>query len=286
MDPERTLLSCPGRVQDWLGAAADQIESLLRVPVPSLSGSDQAIGALRIKLERPSWATGPYSSCPLDLVSSVSSVTYQVPPSVSFDRPLCEEKSPSRCENCVAEKGSRCSRDLPSCTRCHKKELLCFYVEDVPTGRRKPQGSVARTRSRIREGEPGLPLESPLAVSASEDPAMLELREELATLYHHPDTHPPHTVSEWAQSSLEKHPAISPVGFPMGISSAKDLTSSQYQTVVMKRQVTMLSATPVPGALPRRSKLETAHGISSVELQSQWPDVVTDGSNPSLVRGM
>lgn len=287
MDTGRTLLSCPGRIQDWLGAAVDQIESLLQVPIPSLSDSDLAIGAVRTKIERPSWTTGPHSSCPTNPVSSAFNATYHISPSVSSGRPLCEEKSPSRCEKCVAEKGSRCSRGLPSCTRCHNKGLSCFYVEGVPTGRHKPQGRITRARSRIRKEESGLPLESFLTVSASEDPAVLEVHEELATLYRHIHTHPLHAVSEHARSSLEEYPTISPVGPPMGTSSAGDLSSHQYQTVVANRQVTMLPPTPIPSTLPRgTSKLETTCKISIVESESQWPGAVADGPNPSLVRGM
>lgn len=256
MDTGRTLLSCPGRIQDWLGAAVDQVESLLQVPIPSLSGSDLAIGAARIKLERSSWTTGPYNSHPTILVSSAFATAYQIPPSVSFDRPLCEEKSASRCENCVAE-GGQCSRVLPSCTRCH-----------------------------VKEGESGLPSESPLAVSASEDPTVLETHEELAILHCRPDTHPPHAVSEYARSSLERYPTILPICPPMGTSSARGLSNSHYQTAVTKRQVTMLPPTPIPSTLPHGiSKLETTYETSRMESESQWPGAVVGGPNPSLTQG-
>ena len=78
MDAERTLPSYLGRVQGRLGAAVDQIETLLQVPTPLLSGSDQIMEALRIKRERPSRTTGPYSSGSTNLVSGTSPVDYQV----------------------------------------------------------------------------------------------------------------------------------------------------------------------------------------------------------------
>ena len=88
--------------QDWLGAAANQIESLLQVPLSPLSGSDQAIGALGIKRERPSWTTDPYGLHPTNLASGIPPVAHWVPPSVSFNRPQYGEKSPGHRENYVA----------------------------------------------------------------------------------------------------------------------------------------------------------------------------------------
>jgi len=274
MDAERTRLSCPGRVQDWLGAAAYQIETLLQVPMPSLSDSDLAIGALRIKSEPPSRTTGPYSSQPTNLVSGASLVTYQVPPSVSSDRVVCEEKSPSRCENCVAEKRSRCSKDLPSCTRCHTNGLLCFYVEGAPGG--------TRARSRITEGEPGLPLESSLVAPASEGPVLPETGETLATRCHCPDNHSFYAASEYPLPSLEKYSTTPPVDYPTDIPSARNSTNSKFQPIVTKR-ITMLPATPAFSTLPYGTgKLETAREFASVELPSQWPSVVADELNPEM----
>ena len=253
MSTERILLSCPGRVQDWLGAAAEQIETLLQVPLPSLSGSDEAIGALRIKRERPSRTTGPYSLRPKNPVSGAFSLANQVPPSVSSNLPLCEEKSPSRCENCVAEERSRCSRDLPSCTRCHRNGMFCFYLEGVPTGRRKPQGRT-RLRSR-RKGEPGLSMECSSDVPVSDDPALLETGEVLAAQCRRPGIHPLHAVSEPVQSSLEKYSTTS-IGFPTDTSCVGSSTNSRYRT-----------------------KLETV----TVGMDSGWPGGVV-GLNPSSMR--
>ncbi|KAF9647604.1 hypothetical protein BDM02DRAFT_3270138 [Thelephora ganbajun] len=284
MDTERPPLSCPGRVQDWLGAAADQIETLLQVPLPSLSGSDQAIGALRIKRERPSHTTGPYNLQPTNLVSGAFPVTYQLTPSVSSDWSQCGGESPSRCENCVAEKRSRCSRDLPSCTRCRKNGLLCFYLEGVPTGRRKPQGRT-RQQSRVKEGASGLPVESFLAAPISKDPALLETGGALVTLHHHQDAYPLHAVSEYVQSLLEKHTTVPPVGYPRDSLPAGNLKDSQHQTVVAKRQTTMLPATPNFSILPHRtSKLETARQIARVELHSNLLGAVSSTLNPTSLR--
>lgn len=61
MDTDRALLSRPGRIQDLFGVAAEQIEALLQVPLPSPSGSGEAVGALRMKRENPSRGTGPYN---------------------------------------------------------------------------------------------------------------------------------------------------------------------------------------------------------------------------------
>ena len=173
MDQTRDRLSCPGRVQDWLGAAVGQIETLLLVPQPSLSGSDQAIGALRIKRERPSRATGPYNLRPTTATpafdTETPSTAHHIASSASFDfsRLLYAEKPLDRCENCVAEKGSRCSRDLPSCTRCVKIGTVCSYVEGVPAGRRKLRG---------RRCERTLPVRSLLETRpASKDPALSAL---------------------------------------------------------------------------------------------------------------
>lgn len=258
MDAERTLLSCPGRVQNWLDAAADQIETLLQVPMPSLSGSDQAIGALRIKRERPSRTTGPYSLRPTNLVSGASPVIYQVPPSVSSDLSPCWEKSASRCENCITEKRSRCSRDLPSCTRCYRKGLSCCYVESVPTGRRKPQGRI-HARSRIRDEEPGLPLESFSVIPISEESAIPKTDGVPNTRYHRQDTDPLHAISEYGLSSLGKCQTASSVGYPMDVSF---------------------------GTLPRRmSEVETTCGATRVDSQSQWSAAVANGSNASSVQG-
>jgi hypothetical protein len=282
MDTEHTLLSCPGRVQDWLGAAADQIETLLHVPLPSLSGSDQAIGALRLERETPSWLIGPYSLRPTNLDSGTFPVTGQVPPSVSSDRPLCGEKSPDRCENCVAKKGSRCSRDLPSCVRCRKNGLCCFYAEDVPTGRRKPQ-----ERTRVRREELGLSVGQFLVVPASKSPALLETGEAQAAQCHRPHIHLLQAVSEYTQSSSEKYPTIPLVDSSTDTPSAGNRMNSHHQTVATKRQVTMLPATPTFSTLLRRaSKLEIARETAKVELRSMWPGVIADGLNPSSMRGM
>jgi len=278
MDTERTLLSCPGRVQDWLGAATDQIETLLDVPQPSLSGSDQAIGALRLKGERPSWTAGLYSSQSTDLASAVFLVPDQVPPSVSHNLPLCGEKSPSRCENCVAGRG-RCSRDLPSCVRCRKNGLFCSYMEGVPTGRRKPQ---VRTQDRVGEEELGVPVEPFLVVPASEYPVPLEMDETVAQR-HHPSAHLLHAVSEYALPPLEKYP---PIGFPTDLPSLGNLANSLDQTVVPKRQTTMLPAAPTFSTLSRRaSKLRITRETARVELRSKRSDALSGGLNPSSMRG-
>lgn len=278
MDTGRTVLSCPGRVQDWLDAAADQIETLLDVPQPSLSGSDQAIGALRLEREGSSWTAGPYGLQSANPVSGVFPVADQVPPSVSHDRPLCVEKSPSRCESCVAERG-RCSRDLPSCTRCRKNGLFCFYMEGVPTGRRKPQ---AKARDHVGEEEPGLPVGPFLVVPVLEHPAPLETDEAVAAQCHRPDTRLLQAVSQYAQPSLEKY---STIGFPTGITSVGDLANPLDQTVVTKHQTTMLPATPTFSTLSHRaSKLEIARDIARVELRSRWSDLIADGLNPSSMR--
>lgn len=242
--------------------------------MPSLSGSDQAIGALRIKRERPSRRTGPYRSRRTNPVSD----TCRVPPSVSSDRLLDGTKSPGRCENCVAEKRSRCSRDLPSCTRCHKKGLLCFYADGVPTGRRKLQKT--RVRSRIREGKPGLSLESSLIVPASEDLAPLDTEEMLAARRHRPDTHSTYGISERPLPSLDKYPATPRTGSPMDSPPARSFESSQYETIATNEWITDTSP-------HRTGKLETASGITMAEsLRSQWGTLVAGGSNPGLVQGV
>lgn len=283
MHTERALLSCPGRVQDWLGAAADQIEALLQAPQPSLSGSDQAIGALRLEREGPFWMTGPYSSRSTNLVSNAFSVTGQVPPSVSSDWPLCEEKSSSRCENCVAEKGSRCSRDFPSCIRCRKNGLLCFYMEGVPTGRRKPQGRTCVQDLSVG-GEPGLPVEPILAAPVLESSALLGTDGTLAVQPHRPDTYLPQDFPECAQSSLEKH-STPLVGCPTDISSGRNLMNSRYQTTVTKRQITMLPATPTFSIFPpKTSKSETAREVTAVELHSEWRNAAADGPDRSPMK--
>ena len=257
MDAERVLLSCPGRVQDWLGAAVDQIETLLHVPLPSLSGSDEAIGALRIKRKRPSRATGPYNLRSKNGGSGASPTTNWGSLSVSSDELLCAEKSPSRCENCVAEKGSRCSRDLPSCSRCHKNGMFCSYLEGAPAGCRKPQGR-RRERSHISERGSGLPGEPLSATPVSGIPA-----------------------SGYPQPSLEQHLTVSPVNSPTGVSSVTALTKHQCQTAAVKRQVTMLPATPTISTPPlRTSKLE-----APLEGAGAEPDVVANGLRSSLVTG-
>jgi hypothetical protein len=180
MDQARERLSCPGRVQDWLGAAADQIETLLLVPQPSLSGSDEAIGALRIKRERPSRMTGPYNLRPTTVTpifgtGTSSTARRGISSSVSlhFNESLYADKSFNRCENCTAEKGSRCSRDFPSCTRCARNGMVCSYTEGIPTGRRKPRGRRRKRSRRIGEEQLGLPVRSLLEVRpASENPAL------------------------------------------------------------------------------------------------------------------
>lgn len=278
MDTERTILSCPGRVQNWLGTAADQIKTLLEVPQPSLSGSDQVVGALRLGRERPSWATGSYSSQPTDLAPGVLPITSQIPPlcliqSVLVWREIC-------CENCVAEKGSRCSRDLPSCARCRKNGLFCFYTEDIPNSRRKPEEGT-RARGHTREGEPDLPGESFLVVPVLKSPALLGTDDTLAAQCRTPDARPPQTVLEYVQLPL-KYPTISLVGRPTDIPSVGDLMNSQYRWAVTKRQVTMLPATPTFSVLPRRtSELEVAR----VELRSRWQNVAANGPNPNSMRG-
>jgi len=278
MDTERTVLSCPGRVQDWLDAAADQIETLLDVPQPSLSGSDQTIGALRLEREGPSWTAGPYGSQSANLTSGVFPATDQVPPSVSHDWPLSGEKSPSRCENCVAERG-RCSRDLPSCTRCRKNGLLCFYMDGVPTGRRKPQ---AKTRGHVGEEELGLPVETFSVVPTWGYPTPLETDEAVAAQCHRPDTRLLQAVSQYTQPLLDKYPTI---GFPAGTPSVGNPANPLDQAVVTKRQTTMLPATPTFSTLSRRaSKLEVTREIARVELRSKWSDAIADGLNPSSMR--
>jgi hypothetical protein len=281
MDAERTLLSCPGRVQDWLGAAADQIETLLRAPIPSLSGSDEAIGALRIKHQRPSRITCPYNLRPTRAVSGVFPTDHQISLSVSSEWPLFSEKSSSRCENCVAEKRSRCSRDVPSCTRCRKNGMFCFYTEGVPTGRRKPQG---RRRERNRfEGGPGLLAEAPLVAPLSGDPALLETEtgEESAARYNQPATSSFCAVSESAQLSLE-YPAFTPTNFPIDASFVEKSTDPLRQIVAAKRQTTMLPGTPSFSVLPhRRSKPESTSEVTGAKLRQRLSDA--KGLKPSLV---
>jgi len=278
MDTERTILSCPGRIQDWLEAATDQIETLLDVPQPSLSGSDQTIGALRLEREGPSWTADPYSSQSANLASGVFPATDQVSPSVSHDWPLSWEKSPSRCENCVAERG-RCSRDLPSCTRCRKNGLFCFYMEGIPTGPRKPQ---AKTRDHVGEEGLGLLVEPLSGAPAWEHPAPLEADEAEAARCHRPDTQLLQAVSQCAQLPLESYLAM---GFPTGNPSVGNLASPLDQAVATKRQTTMLPATPAFSTLPRRaSKLEITREIARVELRSKWSDAIADGLNHGSMR--
>lgn len=251
MDTDRVLLSCPGRIQDWLGAAAEQIEALLQAPLPSLSGSDEAIGALRIKRENLFLETGPYNLRPA--TSATSAASNQISLSVSSDGPLCTEVSPSRCENCVAEEGSRCSRDLPSCTRCRKNGFVCFYMEGVPTGRRKPQKRRPK-RSPIGQGGPGLLVEPLLAAPASESPALLGTDEVLAARYHHSERLSLY-ASEHSQPSLQ-HPTISSADSPTYVGYVEKSTGPH-----------------------RINKLEAALDITWAES----PDAVVNGLKSSLV---
>ena len=198
MDTERAPLSCPGRVQNWLGTAVDQIETLLQVSMPSLSGSDQWIGALRIERERASRKTGPYNLRPKNVLSGASPENGSVSLSLSPNRSLGTGKSDSRCENCVAEKGSRCSRDLPSCSRCRKSGMFCFYAEGAPTGRRKPPRRGLR-RDRVEERDSQLPAESLAAAPVSEGPSILEVGGTLAAQLFRSETHPLHAISESAR---------------------------------------------------------------------------------------
>ena len=281
MDSGRTLLSCPGRVQDWLGAAADQVETLLRVPMPSLSGSDEAIGALRIKQEKSSRTTCAYDLRVTDEVSGAFHMCH-LSPSVSSDRPLCAEKSPSRCENCVAEKGSRCSRDLPSCTRCHKNGMVCFYTQGVPTGRRKPQGR-RRERSRIKEGESGLLVEDFLIAPASEDPTLLQIDEALAARCHRPELSSLCTVSKVARPSLE-HLTAYLVGLSTEVSFSEKSTNPLCQTIAAKRHVTMLPALRTLNILPQGTNtLEDAPEVVGAESHPGLSNSVANALDSSLV---
>ena len=273
MDAERTFLSCPGRVQDWLGAAADQIETLLRAPMPSLSGSDEAIGAIRTKRERLSRTTCPYNLRPTGAVSGVSPTNHQISLSVSSEWSPCTEKSSSRCENCVAEERSRCSRDLPSCTRCRKNGMFCFYMEGVPTGRRKPQER-RRRRNRIEEGDPELLADALLVAPVLEDPALLETGEGPAAQYSHPETSSFCAVSGSVRQFLE-YSAFSTADFPMNTSFVEKSTGPLCQIVTAKRQTTMLPGTPSFSILPhRRSKPESASEVDGpAELRRGSSDV-------------
>lgn len=275
MNAERTLLSCPGRVQDWLGAAADQIETLLQVPLPSLSGSDQAIGALRIKSENPSWAACPYNLRRTNVASDAAfPVGHQISLSVSSDRLLCADRSPSRCENCVAEKGSRCSRDLPSCTRCRKNGMSCLYMEGQPTGRRKPQGRTYE-RSSVRDEGLGLLADASSVAPLSEDAALLEANRPQVAQYPCPETSSL-CAFEYTRPSLE-HPIISPIGFPRNVSSVEKLMDPSCQTLTAKRQITSTSNFSI---LPHRmSRLEAALEVAEAE----FSDAITNGLKSSSV---
>ena len=277
MDTKRTLLSCPGRVQDWLGAATEQIETLLQVPLPSLSGSDQAIGALRIEREKPAWKTCSYNLRSSDVVSAALPMDHQMSLSVSSGgEPLCPEKSPSRCENCVAKKGSRCSRDLPSCTRCHKSGMFCFYTEGVATCRRKLEGR--RERSCTKEGEPDLPAEVLLVTPVPEDPALPKTDESSAARYSSPETSSLYPVSEYVQRSLE-HSTIYP--FPAAVLPSEYPTDPLCQTVATNRQIT---GAPSFDVLPRRTnKLDATLEITGAELHPEFPDEAANGLKPSFV---
>ena len=267
MDAKRALLSCPGRVQDWLGAAAGQIENLLLVPLPSLSGSDQAIGALRIKREcRPSRTTGPYSLRPTKVAPGTSPVIHL---SASFSGSPPAEKSLSRCENCVAEKRSRCSRDLPSCTRCLRSGMFCFYMEGPPTGRRKPQQRRHRQR-RVGKGGTGLPAQSSpdVTVSILEDPTLGET-DELLDTQHQQLSFP--GSSEYTQSSVERWSNVYPTDFPMDL-----VTPKTNQSFVVKRPTTALRATSTFGTLPRKVNPETPELSSVVFSEFQQPSLARE----------